>query len=102
MIRDIPYDQWTYEEKLEHLNLSMPSDYEEGKVTAASIIGVDPMHEMKNQNGNHIINDAMRVEINHALENDLDHTYYEGTKIEIVKDFKTDKLRETVVNVEGL
>ena len=59
-------------------------------------------HSIKNQLGNHIIDTSIRDEINHALENALDHTYFEGTKLEIIKDFRNDKRRETVVHVEGL
>lgn len=59
-------------------------------------------HSIKNQNNNHILDKNIRDEINHALDNGLDHTYFDGVKLEIIKDFRTDKLRETVVNVEGL
>ena len=59
-------------------------------------------HEIKNQHGKHIIDKRMRNEINHMLEKALDHSYVDEKKIEIVKDFRTDKKRETVVFVEGI
>lgn len=59
-------------------------------------------HEIKNQHGKHITDVFIRDEINYALERGLDYTHFEGTKLEIIKDFGTDKFRETVVNVEGL
>ena len=59
-------------------------------------------HEIRNQHGNHIIDQCIIDEINDAIDKDLDHTYFEGSRIDIVEDFRTDDLRETVVNVEGI
>lgn len=59
-------------------------------------------HEIKNQRGKHIIDESIRDEIKDALDKGLDYTYFDGVKLEIIKDFRTDKLRETVVNVEGI
>lgn len=59
-------------------------------------------HSIKNQNDNHIVDINIRNEINHALQKGLDFTYFDGVKLEIIKDFRNDERRETVVNVEGL
>ena len=59
-------------------------------------------HEIKNQNGNYIDDGLIRTEINHALDHDMTHTYFDGIRIDIVSDRKTDKVREAVVKVEGI
>ena len=59
-------------------------------------------HEIMNQRGNHIMDESIRAEINHALEHALTYTYFEGIRIDIVSDRKTDKERKTIVNVEGI
>ena len=59
-------------------------------------------HDIMNQHGKHIIDDYAIVEINHALDHSLTHTYIEGRKIDIVSDKKTDKKRITIVKVEGI
>ena len=60
------------------------------------------IHEIRNQHGNYITEIYIRDEIIHALENAKDHCWVDGVKIEIVKDFRTDCVRETVVNIEGI
>ena len=57
------------------------------------------IHIIKNQMGNHIIDYKIRQEILHTIDHDMTHTYYEGDKIEIVSDVKTDKERVTLVHV---
>ncbi len=57
------------------------------------------IHIIKNQLGNHIIDYKIRQEILHTLDHDMTFTYFEGDKIEIVSDMKTDKKRVTLVNV---
>ena len=57
------------------------------------------IHEIKNQFDKHLIDKDIRNEVKHALDKGLDHTYYNGVKLEIVKDFRVDGHRETVVNV---
>ncbi len=57
------------------------------------------IHVILNQLGKHIIDCNIRKEIVYAIDRDMVYTYYEGNKIEIVSDFKTDDGRETIVNV---
>ena len=59
-------------------------------------------HEIKNQHGKYITEIYIRDEIIYALESAKDHCWVDGVKIEIIKDFRTDDGRETVVNVEGV
>ena len=59
-------------------------------------------HSITTQNGKHIIDKKIRGEIIHALEHDVTYTYYDGIKIEIVSNKKSDDEWVTVVNVEGL
>ena len=59
-------------------------------------------HTIKNQLGHYICDDAILNEIHHIIENRLDYGYFDGQKIEIVKDFRSEKLRETVVYIEGI
>ena len=59
-------------------------------------------HSIKNQNDKHIIDELIINEINHLLDHDLNYTYFEGTKIEIIKDFRTETERETIVKIEGI
>ncbi len=56
-------------------------------------------HEIKNQNGYHLIDEKIRDEIIYALDHDMTYTYFKGTRIDIVSDKKTDSLRETIVKV---
>ena len=58
-------------------------------------------HAIKNQLGNHICDDAIPNEIHHIIENRLDYGYFDGQKIEVIKDFRSEKFRETVVHIEG-
>jgi hypothetical protein len=60
------------------------------------------IHEIKNQHGKHITEIYIRDEIINALENAKDCCWVDGVKIDIVKDFKTDGVRETIVNIEGI
>lgn len=60
------------------------------------------IHEIKNQNEEYIIDDYILNEIHYLLDSGVDYTYFDGKKIEIIKDFKNEKERETVVNVEGI
>ena len=55
-------------------------------------------HTIKTQHDKHIIDKKIRDEINHTLEHDLTYTYYEGTKIEIVSNDKSDYEWVTVFN----
>ncbi len=57
-------------------------------------------HEIINQYGKHIFDADTRAEINHALSHALTHTYFNGSRIEIVKDSKSEELHTTLVNVE--
>ena len=59
-------------------------------------------HTIKNQNGQYICDDAILNEIHHIIENRLDYGYFDGQKIEIVKDFRSEKYRETVVYIKGI
>ena len=56
-------------------------------------------HEIINQYGKHIFDEDIRSEINHAIEHALTHTYFDGSRIEIVKDSKSEELHTTLVNV---
>ena len=58
--------------------------------------------EIVNQYNNHIIDEHIRDEIDFALEHDMTHTYFQGSKIEIEKDFKDEDRHVTVVNVRGI
>ena len=60
------------------------------------------MHTIKNQLGKYICDDAILNEIHHIIANRLDYGYFDGQKIEIVKDFRSEKFRETVVYIEGI
>lgn len=57
------------------------------------------IHEIKNQNGYHLIDEKIRDEIIYALDHDMTYTYFGKTRIDIVSDKKTDSLRETIVKV---
>ncbi len=57
------------------------------------------LHEILNQMGKHIIDSNIRKEVVYAIDHDMAYTYYEGNKIEIVSDFKTEEGRETIINV---
>ncbi len=57
------------------------------------------IHEIINQYGMHIMDEHIRDEITHALEHGMTYTYFEGSKIEIEKDFKKENIRTTLVNV---
>ena len=59
-------------------------------------------HEIRNQNGQHIIDTKVRTEIEDMLSRELDYTYYDGIKLSVDMDYKTDSLRETIVHVQGL
>ena len=60
------------------------------------------IHEIKNQHGKHIIDEEIRDEIIYAIEKDMTYTYHDGIRIDIVKDVKTEKGRETLVRVDGI
>ena len=60
------------------------------------------MHTIKNQLGNYICDDAILNEIHHIIENRLYYGYFDGKKIEVIKDFRSEKYRETVVYIEGI
>ena len=59
-------------------------------------------HIIINQYDKLIDDEYIRKEINHALDNDLDHTYFDGVKIDITSDKKMDGERVTVVCVDGI
>ena len=42
-------------------------------------------HEIKNQFGNHIVEDDIRDEICFAIERDMTYTYYDEKRIDIVE-----------------
>ncbi len=59
-------------------------------------------HVIKTKQGKHIVDTAIRNEIIDTLYHNLTYTYYQGTKIEILQDMKTDTGRKTIINVVGL
>jgi len=59
-------------------------------------------HVIKNQHDQHIVDEKIRNEIRFTLDHDLDHTYYEGTRIDIIEDKKTEQGRVTLVKVDGI
>jgi len=58
------------------------------------------IHIIKNQHNDHIIDEDIRVEINHALDNDLEYTYFKKKRIDIVSDTRRSKERVTIVKAE--
>ena len=57
-------------------------------------------HQIINQNGGIIYDEAIRNEINYALEHDMYYTYFEGKRIDIVEDKKYLEERVTKIKVE--
>ena len=59
-------------------------------------------HEIRNQNGQHIIDVDVGTEIKDMLSKGLDCTYFDGIKLSVDIDYRTEHRRETVIIVEGL
>ena len=57
-------------------------------------------HHIVNQDGMFIHDEAIRNEINHAIDKDMEHTYFEGHRIDIVQDKKYPNERVTLVDIE--
>ncbi len=58
------------------------------------------IHIIQNQDGNYIEDEKIRDEIDYALEHDMTYTYFDGHKIDIDRDTKTEKEHLTMVSVE--
>jgi len=57
-------------------------------------------HEIKTIYGTHIVDQHIRDEVNHMIREGIDTHTINGKKIEIVKDYKTNDMRETIIQVE--
>lgn len=57
-------------------------------------------HQIINQNDAFIHDEAIRDEIIYALEHDMDYTYFDKTRIDIVEDRNYADERVTLVEVE--
>lgn len=57
-------------------------------------------HEIKNQDGNHIIDERIRDEIKDMIDKGLDYTYVDKAKVSVIRDFRKDNFRGTIVEVE--
>ena len=60
------------------------------------------IHRIINQNDNHIYEEVIRDEIDHAVEHDLTYTYFDGKRIDIKKTKYVDGERTTHVVIEGI
>lgn len=60
------------------------------------------LHEIKNQYDNHIIDEDIRGEINYALEHDMEYTYFEDTRVDIVSSKTVGNEKVTIVKVGGI
>lgn len=58
--------------------------------------------EIKNQKNKYVCDVKIREEILDAADNNMIYTCFEGTKIDIISDLKTDNGRLIKVNVEGI
>ncbi len=58
------------------------------------------LHIIQNQDGNYIEDELIRDEIDYALEHDMTYTYFDGHKIDIDSDKKTEAEHFTIVTVE--
>lgn len=50
------------------------------------------------QHNYQVVDENMKVEIEHTVDHDLDYTYFEGTRIDIVNRKTTDK--KVIINVK--
>jgi len=57
-------------------------------------------HEIKTIYGTHIIDQHIRDEVNHMIRKGIDTNTINGKKVEIVKSYKTNDMRETTIQVE--
>ena len=59
-------------------------------------------HEIKNQFGKHIVDNAILKEIKHILDRGYDGGMVNGHYVEIISDSRNHKERRTVVRVDGI
>lgn len=62
---------------------------------------LEMIHQIINKiTGGIICDQAIIREVNHALDNDLEYTYFNDTKIEIISDKRNEKERVTYICAE--
>ena len=57
-------------------------------------------HTITNQDGKFIHEPKIRTEIQDMIDKGLDYTYFDGKKISVMRDYRCDDIRETVIEVE--
>lgn len=58
--------------------------------------------EIKNQQDEHIDDDNIKGEILYAAEHDMEYTYFEDTRIDIISEKKTEDSHILIVHIGGV